>query len=154
MTFHYDDKLTVYISEDIISFFEILKIAGNFYLENGGILVGTLNRGPVLTITDVSTPYPKDVRQRSRFKRVDSQHQSKMDRLWADSGYQKMYLGEWHTHNEDIPSPSSIDISGWLSKANEVHNTPWLVFLILGKHSLRLWTLDGCQVQELIPNGK
>lgn len=154
MTFHYEDKLTVVFAEKVSIFFDRLRKTYDFRLESGGILMGTLNRGPIITVTDVSLPYPKDVRGKYRFKRVDPMHQSLMDRLWEESNYQKMYLGEWHTHLEKIPTPSRTDICGWQLKSQEKKNAPWLLFLILGKESLRLWTVDGHETKELISDAE
>lgn len=154
MTFRYEDKLTVFFSEKILSFFENMRESYDFHLESGGILIGVLNSEKMVTVTDVSCPYPQDVRGKYRFKRVDPNHQSFMDSVWESSGFQKMYFGEWHTHCEDIPNPSRIDISGWKSKSKGKRNAPLLFFLILGKKSLRLWTVDGNEIKELIPDAE
>jgi integrative and conjugative element protein (TIGR02256 family) len=77
-----------------------------------------------------------------------------MDRLWEESGYQKMYLGEWHTHREPRPVPSGIDIFGWASIARRRQNAPWMLFLILGQTELRLWTIYKGEAKELIPNAE
>ena len=79
MTFRYEDKLTVFFSEKILSFFENMRESYDFHLESGGILIGVLNSEKMVTVTDVSCPYPQDVRGKYRFKRVDPNHQSFMD---------------------------------------------------------------------------
>ena len=104
LTFHYQDKLAVIISPAVELHFSDMKSSFNYNLETGGILIGTLNKGPTITITDITTSQSKDVRHKFRFFRSADGHQSLMDQLWEESDYRKMYLGEWHTHPEAIPS--------------------------------------------------
>lgn len=150
LTFHYQDKLSVIISPTVEQHFSDMKSSFNYSLETGGILIGTLSIGPIITITDVTISQPKDVHHRFRFLRSAEGHQSLMDQLWEESGYRKMYLGEWHTHPELIPSPSRVDVCGWRSIARKKQNTPWVLFIILGQQTLRFWTIDNGLVRELI----
>lgn len=152
LTFCYKDKLTVAISPTVENYFSNMKSSFDYSLETGGILVGTLNGGPIITITDVTTSQPKDVRHKFRFFRAADGHQSLMDQLWEESDYRKMYLGEWHTHPEPIPSPSTVDIWGWKSIAKRRQNTPWTLFVILGQQGFRIWTVEDGRVKELISN--
>lgn len=149
VTFHYQNKLTVIISPAVDHFFSNMKSGFNYSLETGGILVGMLNSGPTITITDVTTAQSKDIRHKFRFRRSADEHQSLMDQLWEESGYRKMYLGEWHTHPEAIPSPSGVDICGWKAIAKKRQNTPWALFIILGQHTYKIWTIEGCAIKEL-----
>lgn len=50
------------------------------------------------------------------------------------------YLGEWHTHPEDSPSPSTIDTDGWQRICSK-RKTPML-FVIVGTQD-RLWICLG-----------
>ena len=150
MIFHHSDALTVVFEPAIEQFFTDMKATFDYRLESGGILVGTRKPGTLLTVTDISVPQNKDLRLPSRFRRSPAGHQKIMDALWEDSGYQKMYLGEWHTHREPRPAPSPVDTSGWKSLAKGKQNTPWMLFLILGQQELRLWTIDGQSVKELV----
>lgn len=154
LTFYYTNKLTVVFAPEVERFFEDLKASYDYRLETGGILAGTLSNGPIITITDVTSPQLQDVRQRYRFKRSDAGHQTLMDQLWDESGYQKMYLGEWHTHRESRPVPSRIDTFGWTSIARRRQNAPWMLFLILGQTELRLWTIYKGEVKELRSNAE
>lgn len=149
LTFQYQDKLTVIISPTVEQRFFDMKSSFNYDLETGGILIGTLDKGPTITITDITTSQPKDVRHKFRFLRSADGHQSVMDQLWKESGYRKMYLGEWHTHSEFVPSPSRVDIRGWKSIARKRQNTPWALFIILGQQTFKIWTIDCGVVKEL-----
>lgn len=149
MTFQYSNKLEVIFSPEVERFLLDLKGTHDYKHETGGILAGVLDSGSTITITDVTTPQPKDICQRFRFRRSGVGHQTIMDQLWEESGYRKMYLGEWHTHRESIPSPSRVDISGWKSIAKKRQNSPWMLFLILGQQSMRIWTADTGAIKEL-----
>lgn len=150
MTFHYSDMLTVVFEPPVEQFFAEIEETFDYRLESGGILVGTRKPGTLLTVTDVTSPQKSDRRLPFRFRRSPTGHQKIMDALWEESGYEKMYLGEWHTHREPRPTPSSVDTSGWKRLAKSKQNTPWMLFLILGQQELRLWTVDGQSVKELV----
>lgn len=150
LTFHYQNKLTVIVSPPVEKFFSDVKLSFDYSLETGGILVGTLNSGSIITITDVTISQPKDVHHKFRFFRSADGHQLLMDHLWQESGYRKMYLGEWHTHHELSPSPSRVDVCGWRSVARKRQNTPRVLFIILGQQTFRLWTIDNGSVRELM----
>jgi integrative and conjugative element protein (TIGR02256 family) len=65
-------------------------------------------------VSDVTRPQKKDIRTRFSFNRKDPHHQWYADELWNKSGGIVGYLGEWHTHPEQLPKPSSIDTGDWL----------------------------------------
>lgn len=100
--------------------------------ESGGILIG-LRRGEHFEITAATMPQVDDKRARFRFERVERGHTEALKKLWTVSMGAENYLGEWHTHPEDHPSPSSIDVSEW-KRAVKLHNQP-LVMLIVGRKS-------------------
>jgi integrative and conjugative element protein (TIGR02256 family) len=80
--------------------------------EAGGILLG-YRREAHLHITMATHPQPSDKRRRYWFSRSPSYHQQVAIRQWQASGMTMDYLGEWHTHPETIPSPSSLDLLEW-----------------------------------------
>ncbi|PEN23580.1 Mov34/MPN/PAD-1 family protein [Klebsiella grimontii] len=100
--------------------------------EAGGVLIGE-RRGQHIVITHISEPGYGDIRSRTRVERKGVHHQQKVDVLFQQSGGFLIYLGEWHTHPEDFPQPSYIDIKSWLTglKATEP-----MVMLIVGRKGL------------------
>jgi len=52
------------------------------------------------------------------FERKDPSHQEVASRLWKESGKYIDYLGEWHTHRQPWPTPSSLDCSEWKKIGN------------------------------------
>lgn len=97
--------------------------------EAGGIFLGNY-RGPHIEITDITEPFAKDVRAKNRFDRKDPGHQLAAKSAWENSMQTTTFTGEWHTHPEDVPTPSSIDLNTWkgiISKSKAP-----LAFIILG----------------------
>jgi len=97
--------------------------------EAGGILLG-FRRDPHLHIVEATTPFEADFRGRFRFDRRDPNHQKVATRQWRSTGGTMDYLGEWHTHPEEYPQPSSLDRSEW-TKICSSCAAP-MVFAILG----------------------
>jgi integrative and conjugative element protein (TIGR02256 family) len=82
------------------------------YREAGGILVGSY-RGIHLKVTNCTTPLPSDRRSRILFDRLDAGHQHFALERWKASRRVLTFVGEWHTHPEARPTPSSIDRRTW-----------------------------------------
>ena len=149
MIFKYDNTLTVHFSPEVEEFFESWMDHDNYHVEAGGLIIGTMEAGSQLTITDITTPQLSDHRFPFHFFRSETSHQEKMDKLWKESGFRKLYLGEWHTHPEPYPHPSSVDISEWKKIASKKQNSSWMLFLIIGRHAFRLWTIEKGTIKEL-----
>jgi integrative and conjugative element protein (TIGR02256 family) len=97
--------------------------------ESAGVLLG-YRRGCHIHVVQATLPAPGDLRSRFSFSRRDRSHQQIATREWRGSGRTKDYLGEWHTHPEATPTPSSVDISEWRSLCSKA-KVP-LIFVILG----------------------
>jgi integrative and conjugative element protein (TIGR02256 family) len=98
--------------------------------EAGGILIGCY-RGSHIEITECSGPLRCDSRSKLRFDRDDPGHQELAKMRWKESGRVLTFVGEWHTHPEPSPTPSSIDLKTWreVARKNSMAST---VFLIKG----------------------
>lgn len=97
--------------------------------EAGGIFLGGY-RGIHIEITGVTEPMPKDRRERYLFDRSDPGHQAAAKSAWQKSARTTTFTGEWHTHPEDRPDPSTRDLQTWeglIAKAKEP-----LAFFIIG----------------------
>jgi integrative and conjugative element protein (TIGR02256 family) len=111
--------------------------------EAGGILLGRMIENSNDVVIDrVSTPGPRDRRRRHFFFRSRKRTQEIVDAAWVESNATTNYLGEWHTHPEETPSPSCIDKTNWIRIAlNAKYETPLLVFVIVGTRDIRVWEL-------------
>jgi len=115
-------------------------------LEAGGVLLGRYITGGGMVIDAISTPGPRDLRERCYFHRDALHHNLAVFTAWEASGGTCHYLGNWHTHPEPIPAPSPLDVSEWLRDAAEIrtqHESPNLplVYLIVGQHRIGAWAI-------------
>ena len=97
--------------------------------ERGGLLIG-YRRGDHFDVIAITLPMLGDRQTRTRFSRLDQGHQKAMGTHWKESGHTADYLGEWHTHPEAKPLPSSLDRREW-NKIVARSKLPML-FLIVG----------------------
>ncbi len=112
--------------------------------EGGGVILGRFIKDSKNIVIDIVTlPTMKDIRERYRFKRDQVSHQSIIDEIWKDSEGTCNYLGEWHTHPEKYPEPSSADIKSWKKILKEgVFYSRCLYFIVIGTRSIGVWEGD------------
>ncbi|WP_349409336.1 Mov34/MPN/PAD-1 family protein [Pseudalkalibacillus sp. SCS-8] len=108
--------------------------------EAGGILIGRiLLENENFIIDDTSEPMPTDTRKRYRFIRTPEGHQEYFNNIWQKAEGRCFYLGEWHTHPERIPTPSSIDKKDWMRILKLDFESDILFFLIVGTKEIKVW---------------
>lgn len=99
--------------------------------EAGGLLLG-YRRGANLHVVTASEPRSTDSRSRFAFERRARGHQELADAQWRLTDGLIDYLGEWHTHPEDDPSPSAVDRAAWQTiVANRAPHR--MLFVIVGR---------------------
>lgn len=110
-------------------------------LEAGGVLLGRyLAEAPHVIIDEITVPMKGDKRMPMSFHRGHEEHQRLIDQHWHSTRGTCVYLGEWHTHPEPDPTPSSIDLRDWRRRLrSDVFDAVSLFFLILGTKKLRAW---------------
>lgn len=113
--------------------------------EAGGTLIGE-RRGLHIVVTHISEPGPSDIRSRNRVERKGGHHQQKVDELFQQTGGFLVYLGEWHTHPEDLPQPSYTDIKSWLAGLNA---TEPMIMLIVGREGVWVGKKRGDDIKSL-----
>lgn len=107
--------------------------------EQFGVLIGSRIEGESkIWIDKCTTPKRKDISQRTRFVMKDPFHQKTIDEAFAESNGELGYIGTWHTHPQDKPVPSSVDLKDW------VHCTlrnpdRQLVFVIVGIKQVNIY---------------
>lgn len=128
------DEQFVYFSQEVLEVFE-RHIQSDSGTEAGGILLGHV-RGKHLEVLEASEPTREDRRLRYFFERMIHGHKSLADRRWRDSNGLVRYIGEWHTHPQETPSPSSIDIHEWQALAQDRADRRPLLAVIVGRQNL------------------
>lgn len=108
--------------------------------EAGGVLLGRHIADSLdIVVDDVTVPMRGDRRERFLFLRAQTPHQRVIDRAWRDSGGTCVYLGEWHTHPEPVPTPSTVDRNNWRRKLKQDRFDGFVFFVILGTREVRVW---------------
>lgn len=112
--------------------------------ESGGVLLGRFIKGSKNIVVDkLTTPLRGDKQTRYSFKRLSPLHQEIITAEWHKSKGTCNYLGEWHTHPEDFPTPSGVDLRDWKRKLKkDVFSSRYLYFIIGGIKSIDMWEGD------------
>lgn len=102
--------------------------------ESAGILIGEYRGNQHIRVVHATVPGLADRSTRTRFSRLDPHHQEQALSYWKNSNKTQTWIGEWHTHPEDHPSPSSYDKREWKSHLPQRE----MVLLIQGRRSIWL----------------
>ena len=105
-----DSKLL--IEESLLERLSTFRQVEGSAREAGGILIG-YRRGPHTHITECTVPSQWDIRHRFGFFRHGTHHQRVALRRWSETDRMLDYVGEWHTHPENDPTPSWTDVHHW-----------------------------------------
>ena len=117
--------------------------------EQFGVLVGSKscdeNR---FWIEHCSSSQPTDVSKRASFILQAPFHQELVDRIFVQSCGESGYIGTWHTHPEEVPIPSNLDLKDWRQC---IHRNPdrQLFFAIIGTQKVKIFTFKDSIVVEL-----
>lgn len=127
----------IYIHPSVLEVFQHHVQAGPSDLEGGGLLLGFV-RGSHLEIIEATVPTKFDRRFRTFFERMQELHEHIAQKRWADSNGLVRYIGEWHTHPQDYPSPSETDLTEWRKLAVKRKDKRSVLGLIVGRKTLYL----------------
>jgi len=121
--------------------------------EAGGILLGRFIRDSKDVVIDAATPPDKqDKRSLFRFFRKKRTSQKIVNKAWKETEHTKNYLGDWHTHPENHPTPSGHDINNWLRIGRKaLYEQDFLIFIIVGIISTRAWVYFEDKIAQLKP---
>ena len=103
------ENFTLKIANEVVAEMLRFKQDTNDKPESGGILLGYYIEKSSFTITDITVPSNFDKSSRFNFVRNKKSAQNAIDKYFRKSAGKKIYLGEWHSHPEDFPTPSSLD---------------------------------------------
>lgn len=121
--------------------------------EAGGILLGHV-RGEHLEIIEATEPSVWDKRFRFLFERMPYFHHRLAMKRWKESNGLVRYVGEWHTHPQSYPTPSSLDLKEWqLLAADRVDGRP-LLALIVGCKDLHIEYMSGIGQRRVFQHAK
>ena len=134
----------VEVAQAVVALFGRWRQVRWYDAEAGGVLLGRCLEGSGNHVIDgAGEPTPLDWRSRFRFERALESGQSTVDAAWERSSGTQIYLGEWHTHPEDVPCPSARDTENWRYISREArYYSDLLFFPIVGRKSMRLWCME------------
>lgn len=97
--------------------------------EVGGILLGERKPSGIV-VTIATLPARLDICERYSFHRRDPSHQRMATLQWVKSGFKTDWVGEWHSHPQDFPIPSSVDRETW--KSQTIKRCAMMSYVIVG----------------------
>lgn len=131
-----DGEVLLHFSPAVMAVFEANVQIGR-RPESGGILLGTVHDHGML-ITHATAPSRYDRQLRMFFSREPRGHRAVAQRLWRASGGIVRYLGDWHTHPEDDPCPSGIDLREWHQLALVRNDGRPALSVIVGRRAMHV----------------
>lgn len=145
----------IYIHSQVLNVFLRHVQAEPTDMEGGGLLLGYV-RGSHLEIVDATEPTKFDRRFRTLFERMREVHEHIAQKQWSDSNGLVRYVGEWHTHPQDHPSPSDTDLTEWKKLAVKRNDKRPVLGLIVGRKTLYLESIsrDGTRTEFFPADGR
>lgn len=133
----FDRRTLVHLGGDVLAVFERHIQSIGRSRESGGILLGCV-RGSNLEIIEATSPSRFDERFPFLFVRKAAWHRQVAEKRWHSSGGTVRYLGEWHTHPEELPCPSAVDLVEWRKLASKRDDGRALLAVIVGRAGLHV----------------
>ena len=148
-----DGRYSMEISAHLVRKLEFLCQEGRD-CETGGILVGYYtSRRDLAIVTDVLAAPQDSIGYRSRFQRGVKGLAALLTSLWERPiEERRYYLGEWHSHPEGAPLPSSADHEQMVRIARGAFNCPEPILLLAAGGWAGRWEL-GAWVYPQVTRG-
>jgi integrative and conjugative element protein (TIGR02256 family) len=137
-----DRKTLLHFSETTLHTFSNHIQASDSDCEAGGLLLGSVH-GTHIVIEQATIPTAWDKRFRYLFERMPFGHEAIALARWTASQGTIRYLGEWHTHPEDHPTPSSLDRSEWNIISSRRRDKRSMLAVIVGRMSMYVELVPG-----------
>ena len=110
-------------------------------VETGGVLVGFIDESKdAVVVVSASGPGPRALHRSHRFNRDAVFCQAWLDEWVRESDGRLDFVGEWHSHPETHPTPSSVDVGTFTRlAANPACHLDRLALLIAGTRAGGRW---------------
>ena len=127
-------SLNIIINSNIVKILNSYKQTLKTDNENGGVLMGELYPLSNKIIITHVLACDNTSSRRNNVNLNTKCLQNKIIDIWEKSGGKTTYLGDWHTHPENKPSPSLIDYKTFfMNYYTSKFDQNILLYLILGK---------------------
>jgi integrative and conjugative element protein (TIGR02256 family) len=139
-------KYKIFIHNNALAIMESHRQCKVKQKEAGGILLGQIRKNEI-HVLKATHPCNKDHRSRFRFQRNKNNAQKVINHEFYKSRGRTIYLGEWHSHPELYPSPSSIDKNMIRNQyyKNKI-NENFLLMIIVGLNENSVSLFDGKEI--------
>ncbi|MBS5865459.1 Mov34/MPN/PAD-1 family protein [Coriobacteriaceae bacterium BV3Ac1] len=108
--------------------------------ESGGAIFGRESPdGSLLVINHITEPMDGDKQSRRHFDRLDTGHGKRFTQLNTEANIYA-YVGDWHTHPQAIPKPSTQDRRNWTDLLEMDVTRKVQYHLIAGTREARVWS--------------
>ncbi len=138
--------VSVHIRAQALATFHAYRQRRFFHREAGGQLFARV-RGNDWEIVTATGPRARDRRDRFSFW---PHRASEQDEIYEHHALGLEYVGDWHTHPQNVPSPSSDDLTSIRNVVRRsIHHPPGFLLLIVGRSPfpIGLWasfhSIDG-----------
>ncbi|MBO0356202.1 MULTISPECIES: Mov34/MPN/PAD-1 family protein [Flagellimonas] len=149
-----DVNINVIFDEGVLNVFSHFKQTGNKH-EKGGILLGKRLENNKILVTKATTPTLFDKSYRYSFHRDKKSAQLFINYEFLNSLGKTIYIGEWHTHPEDYPTPSSTDIKMIKNQFKKnLINEDFLLMVIVGRKGFYIGHFNGKKLIQLKQNSQ
>lgn len=134
---------------------EVLKTLNGYAQHDGdelcGVLTGIKVEEKAYRICKVSPPCVKSHSHCSCERDAEKANHFITEDYEA-SEQTRTYIGEWHTHPENNPTPSSVDYHSIESNFyTALHTAPFLIMIIVGLESFHVSVYDGEKFKVIEP---
>jgi integrative and conjugative element protein (TIGR02256 family) len=130
-----DKKALLHFSEPTLKTFCQYIQTSDTDCEAGGLLLGSVH-GAHMLIQQATVPTAWDRRFRHLFERMPFGHDAIALSRWMASQGTVRYLGEWHSHPESHPHPSSLDRLEWGRLSAKRQDKRPMLAVIVGRKAL------------------
>ena len=128
-----NNDIEVIIADEVINIWRKYQQRDIKDNEACGVLIGGYNEKQNAIFIDLCTePQKADIRERTCFTLKDPFHQKKINEVFISSQQTQFYLGTWHSHPENYPSPSNVDLEDWGKCIKRNSHKNFRVFSIIG----------------------
>lgn len=142
-------KIDFEVNESVIN--TIQSFRQNNGNEMSGILLGSEISSSKIRINKCSPPFVVESTSHSVVRDALSSNEY-INEEFESSNHTKVYIGEWHTHPENIPSASYIDrqsIRQIFAESRLVLKI--IVMAIVGRSQIKWYYFDGNNIFSFIP---
>jgi integrative and conjugative element protein (TIGR02256 family) len=138
---------TIEVKEDVI--IELNKKSTNSIVEDCGVFVGSFTNNGNIRVSKISPSCSQlsNATINSCIRDIKPANQF-INNEFEESNHTRIYIGEWHTHHEEVPTPSSVDICS-LQDIYRRHKLKCIIIAIVGFNDIYWGCYDGNSIQKV-----